>query len=100
MKTVGVRELKNRLSEYIRQVRSGETVLVSDRGEIVAELTPPGQRPADAAVPSALLALARRGLVTLGAPADAASYPALPRRPRNMRSAAELLARTVRRRKA
>lgn len=42
MKTAGVRELKNRLSEYLREVRSGETVLVTDRGEVVAELRPPG----------------------------------------------------------
>ena len=41
MKTVGLRELKNRLSEYIRQVRSGEGVLVTDRGQVVAELAPP-----------------------------------------------------------
>jgi prevent-host-death family protein len=43
MKTVGVRELKNRLSEYIRRAKSGEGVLVTDRGQVVAELTPPGQ---------------------------------------------------------
>lgn len=30
MKSVGVRELKNRLSEYLREVRSGEVVLVTD----------------------------------------------------------------------
>ena len=41
MKTVGVRELKNRLSEYLRQVRSGESVLVTDRGEVIAEFSPP-----------------------------------------------------------
>jgi len=35
--------LKNRLSEYVRDVCSGETVLVTDRGEVVAELIPPGQ---------------------------------------------------------
>jgi antitoxin (DNA-binding transcriptional repressor) of toxin-antitoxin stability system len=91
MKTVGVRELKNRLSEYIRRVRSGEGVLVTDRGEVVAELSPPGQGQTDAAVPPGLLALARRGLATLGAPGDAALYPALPRRRTGKRSAAQLL---------
>ena len=39
MKTVGVRELKNRLSEYLREVRSGESVLITDRGEVIAELS-------------------------------------------------------------
>jgi prevent-host-death family protein len=87
MKTVGVRELKNRLSEYIRQVRSGEGVLVTDRGEIVAELTPPGQGATDASVPPGLLALAKRGLATLGASGDAKLYPALPRTRRRYRAA-------------
>ena len=45
MKSVGLRELKNKLSEYVRDVRSGESVLVMDRGEVVAELLPAGQRP-------------------------------------------------------
>jgi antitoxin (DNA-binding transcriptional repressor) of toxin-antitoxin stability system len=42
VKTVGVRELKNRLSEYLRLVRRGERVLVTDRGQVVAELRRPG----------------------------------------------------------
>jgi prevent-host-death family protein len=40
MKAVGVKELKARLSEYLRLVRTGETVLVTDRNEVVAELRP------------------------------------------------------------
>ncbi len=75
MKSVGLRELKNRLSEYIREVRAGESVLVTDRGEVVAELLAPGQQVDAGNVPSALMALARRGLVTLGAPNDATLYP-------------------------
>lgn len=42
VKTVGVRELKNCLSAYLRRVRQGERVLVTDRGELVAELRPLG----------------------------------------------------------
>jgi len=91
MKTVGVRELKNRLSEYIRQVRSGEGVLVTDRGQVVAELTPPGHGATDASVPAGLLALARRQLLVIGAPADRNLYPALPRTRRRKRTAAQLL---------
>jgi antitoxin (DNA-binding transcriptional repressor) of toxin-antitoxin stability system len=41
LKTVGVRELKNRLSEYLREVRLGTTVLVTDRGTVVAEIREP-----------------------------------------------------------
>jgi prevent-host-death family protein len=91
MKTVGVRELKNRLSEYIRQVRSGESVLVTDRGEVVAELTPPGHAPTDASVPQGLVALAKRGLATLGVAGDGSLYPPLPRTRRRKRTAAQLL---------
>ncbi len=40
MKSVGIKQLKTRLSEYLRQVRGGETVLVTDRDEVVAELRP------------------------------------------------------------
>ena len=40
MRTVGLKVLKNRLSEYIRLVTSGETVLVTDRDRVVAELRP------------------------------------------------------------
>jgi prevent-host-death family protein len=89
MKTVGVRELKNRLSEYIRRVRAGEGVLITDRGEVVAELTPPGHA-TDPSVPSGLSMLARRGLLTLGTPGEAGLYPALPRA-RRRRTAAQLL---------
>ncbi len=45
MKTVGIRELKNRLSEYLRLVRRGERVLVTDRGEVVAEIHRPARAP-------------------------------------------------------
>ncbi len=91
MKTVGIRELKNRLSEYIRQAKSGEGVLVTDRGQVVAELTPPGHGAADVSVPAGLLALARRQLLVIGAPADRTLYPALPRRRRRKRTGAQLL---------
>lgn len=77
MKSVGLRELKNRLSEYVREVRSGESVLVTDRGEVVAELLPPGQRLDESGLPFGLMALARRGQLTLGASNDGRLYPKL-----------------------
>jgi prevent-host-death family protein len=40
MKTVGLKALKNKLSEYVRAAASGETVLVTDRGRVVAEIVP------------------------------------------------------------
>jgi prevent-host-death family protein len=75
MTTVGVRDLKNKLSEYLRRVRLGESVLVTDRGEVVAEILPPGQRQGDPSVPAGLQSLAKRGLLTLGAPAGTDLYP-------------------------
>jgi prevent-host-death family protein len=38
--TVGSRELKTRLGGYLRQVRQGRTLIITDRGEPVAELKP------------------------------------------------------------
>lgn len=38
MKTVGVRVLKDNLSRYLKFVQKGETVLIKDRDEVVAEL--------------------------------------------------------------
>ena len=41
MLTVGIKTLKNKLSAYVRAAAAGETVLVTDRGKVVAELVPP-----------------------------------------------------------
>jgi prevent-host-death family protein len=90
VKTVGLRELKNRLAEYVREVRSGEGVLVTDRGEVVAELVPPGPATTESGAPSGLVALAKTGRLTLGADNDAAVYPKLSRLLKRHR-AAELL---------
>jgi antitoxin (DNA-binding transcriptional repressor) of toxin-antitoxin stability system len=75
MRTVGLRELKNQLSEYIRKVRAGETILVTDRGEVVAEIKPPGQTESDSSLPAGLLEMARKGLVRLGGKNDPSAYP-------------------------
>lgn len=40
MKKVGSRELKNRLGHYLRRVRHGESLLITDRGKSVARLSP------------------------------------------------------------
>jgi antitoxin (DNA-binding transcriptional repressor) of toxin-antitoxin stability system len=40
MQAVNIKELKARLSSYIRQVRGGETFLVTDRNHVVARLGP------------------------------------------------------------
>jgi prevent-host-death family protein len=45
MRTVGLKVLKNKLSEYVRAAASGETVIITDRGRPVAELVAPRQLP-------------------------------------------------------
>ena len=40
MTRVGVRALKDRLSEYLRRVGEGERIVVTDRGQPLATLTP------------------------------------------------------------
>jgi prevent-host-death family protein len=59
---VGSRELKTRLGQYLNRVRSGETILVTDRNEPVAELRPLS---GDAdSLSAAVRKLAARGTVT------------------------------------
>jgi antitoxin (DNA-binding transcriptional repressor) of toxin-antitoxin stability system len=41
VRSVGLRALKNKLSEYVRLAAGGETVLITDRDHIVAEIVPP-----------------------------------------------------------
>jgi antitoxin (DNA-binding transcriptional repressor) of toxin-antitoxin stability system len=61
---IGTRELKNRLSHYLRRIReSREPIYVTDRGEIVAELRPVADGGVDGEV---LLALAATGELSLG----------------------------------
>ncbi len=54
---VGVRELHDRLSEYLERVEGGSEIIVTRRGRPVARLSGLGERP--------LEALSRRGLVRM-----------------------------------
>lgn len=38
--TVGTRELKNRLSECLRYVKAGETIIVTERGQPIGQIVP------------------------------------------------------------
>lgn len=44
---VSVRELKNRLSEYLRRAQAGEEIVVTSRGKPVGRLLGPRREPAD-----------------------------------------------------
>lgn len=39
---VGIRELKNGLSRYLKRVQKGESVTVTDHGRVVARIVPAG----------------------------------------------------------
>ena len=41
MRKVGLKVLKNKLSEYVRLAAAGETIVVTDRGCAVVEIVPP-----------------------------------------------------------
>lgn len=79
MKVVGVRELKNRLSEYLRLASAGEDLLVTDRGEVIAELRRPSRGGYGPHIPAGLADLAARGKVRLGGKNDPSLYRKLPR---------------------
>ena len=61
MRSVGLKTLKNKLSEYVCLAAGGETVLVTDRDRVVAQIGPP--HPARSAMLSDALLLdaVRRG---------------------------------------
>jgi antitoxin (DNA-binding transcriptional repressor) of toxin-antitoxin stability system len=74
MKAVAVKELKNRLSSYLREVRDGEVVLVTDRGRVVAELRQPSSGVPLSAHDRVLDRLSAEGVLVVGLPQDARAY--------------------------
>ncbi|MDZ4804680.1 MAG: prevent-host-death protein [Candidatus Eisenbacteria bacterium] len=64
MKAVGIKVLKNRLSEYVKQAAGGEIILVTDRDRVVAELGPPRENRPSLLTDAVLADAARRGLYT------------------------------------
>lgn len=74
VKAVAVKELKNRLSSYLREVKEGEVVLVTDRGKVIAELRQPSTATPPGAQEQALHRLAAAGVVDPGLPQDARAY--------------------------
>lgn len=43
MGSAGIRELKDKLSRYVRRVEAGERIAVTAHGRVVAELGPPSR---------------------------------------------------------
>jgi prevent-host-death family protein len=63
MKTATVSKLKASLSEYLRQVKAGEEVLVTERGRPIAKLTP---AVGSSALTQELVEMEKQGLVKIG----------------------------------
>ncbi len=65
MGTVGVKQLKNRLTQYLRRAKLGEEVIVTERGRPIAILQAIQSAQPVASLEARLARLAAQGLVTL-----------------------------------
>ena len=78
--TVGVRDLKARLSEYLRRVRSGQTIVITDHGQVVARILP-----AEQSLEERLRSLQEAGLLAWnGQKLESIQPPAVNRGPRTL----------------
>jgi len=64
MRAVGLKVLKNKLSEYVRLAAQGERILVTDRDRVVAELIAPESHRSDYVHDALLAEAVRAGIVT------------------------------------
>ena len=64
MRAVGLKDLKNRLAEYVRLAASGEVILIADRDRVVAQLTAPEPARGATVTDAALADAVRNGLIT------------------------------------
>jgi prevent-host-death family protein len=76
MTTATVSKLKASLSEYLRRVKAGEEVVVSERGRPIAKLVPVT---GGDALPDHLAEMARQGLARVGARRLTRAFWSLPR---------------------
>ena len=90
MKVVGIREFKDRLSEYVRMARRGEDILLTERGEVVAQLRGSGAIGRPVHPDPGIADLIRRGLVSHIGANKRQTYPLLGRVLRG-KTAAQLL---------
>jgi antitoxin (DNA-binding transcriptional repressor) of toxin-antitoxin stability system len=81
MRAVGLKVLKNKLSEYVRLAAGGEIVLVTDRDRVVAELVPPRPGRGPLLADTVLAELVRRGWMTPAARPLTGPAPRVPLAP-------------------
>jgi prevent-host-death family protein len=70
MEKVSVSKLKNQLSAYLKKVKAGQTLVVTDRNEPIAQLTPVPERETDDERIARLAALGIIRLPQEGPPLD------------------------------
>ena len=63
MKKVGVRDLKNQLSQYLLYVKEGETVYITEHKKIIAEISVPKERKELITIEEKLIQLSKEGEV-------------------------------------
>jgi antitoxin (DNA-binding transcriptional repressor) of toxin-antitoxin stability system len=64
IRAVGIKVLKNKLSEYVRLAEHGETILVTDRDRVVAEIVPPETSRSPVLADALLAEAVRQGWIT------------------------------------
>ena len=64
MRSVGLKTLKDKLSKYVRLAAGGETVLVTDRDRVVAEIVPPRPGRSPILADASLAEVVRQGWLT------------------------------------
>ena len=65
MSTVGVKELKNRLTQYLRRTKQGEEVIITERGTPIALIQPIKSADMAVSLEAKLARLASQGVVAL-----------------------------------
>jgi antitoxin (DNA-binding transcriptional repressor) of toxin-antitoxin stability system len=84
MRSVGIKMLKNKLSEYVRLAAAGETVLITDHDKVVAQITAPDATRSPVLADALLAEAVRNGWVTpplVCKPAAPAGKPRIAGRP-------------------
>jgi prevent-host-death family protein len=65
MITVGVRDLKNQLSQYLRYVKDGEKIIVTEHNRIIAEIIVPEKKNTNISIEEKFEQLKREEKMTL-----------------------------------
>ena len=63
MDAAGIKEIKNNLSRYLARVKSGEEILIAERGKPIARIVKEGA--GETSIRSALSQLIQKGLVVM-----------------------------------